>query len=348
MASNGADIPSIKKGKSPFLLIALGAIFLLGIAGFTGVFRDSSLGAKQNFLASSAVPFGNSFTSQLSARTKSIVPETPELVLLEKTGLKAAIPPVTVTPQILGAIVGGVQTGVKPEVFRYVAEEGDALASVAEQFNISLNTILWANDLATTSTLSAGEELIILPVSGILHLVRPYDTASEIALWYKADLQDLVEYNGLDSDQDLYAGDLLIIPDGTMPRRLPAGRLTPLANSYFIYPTPAPHRISQGLHAFNAVDFTNGVCGEPVYAAAGGTIQKSGYHTTGGNYVRVLHPNGVVTYYGHLSRAAVGLGDRVFQGEIIGYTGYTGYTIPRGVAGCHLHFEVRGANNPFR
>ena len=68
----------------------------------------------------------------------------------------------------------------------------------------------------------------------------------------------------------------------------------------------------------------------------------------GGNYVRILHPNGVVTYYGHLARAAMSSGARVFQGEIIGYTGYSGYTIPAGPAGCHVHFEVRGATNPFR
>jgi len=93
--------------------------------------------------------------------------------------------------------------------------------------------------------------------------------------------------------------------------------------------------------------FSNKSCGEPVYAAAGGTIQRIGYHTMGGNYVRVLHPNGVVTYYGHLVRAAMSSGTKVFQGEIIGYTGHSGYTIPAGPAGCHLHFEVRGATNPF-
>ncbi|MCH7605142.1 peptidoglycan DD-metalloendopeptidase family protein [Patescibacteria group bacterium] len=338
------DTSSRKKGKAPFLLVALGAVFLLVGVGLLGILSGRP---EQTFLANTAVPFENSF-NQIAAHGTPIVPETPELVLLGGIGVKAAIPPVTVTPQVLGAIVGGLETGFKPEISRYVIEIENTPSLVAEKFQISLNTILWANDLKSTSTLAVGKELVILPISGTLHLVRPHDTLSEIALWYKGDTKEIAEYNGLESAADIYAGDLIIIPGGVMPRTLPAGRLTPLANSYFIYPIPAPHRITQALHPFNAIDFSNGFCGEPVYAAAGGTIQRTGYQNMGGNYVRILHPNGVVTYYGHLSRYTVSSGGRIFQGEIIGYTGYSGYTIPAGPAGCHVHFGVRGASNPFR
>jgi len=338
------DISSRRKGKAPFLLVALGAIFLLVATGIVGILSERP---ERVFLANTATPLENSF-DQIAAHGTPIVPETPELVLLGRTGVKAAIPPVTVTPQVLGAIVGGLETGVTPEILRYVVEEGDTSASLAERFQISVNTILWVNNLSNSSTLSPGKELIILPTSGTLHLVRPYDTLSEIALWYKGSTKKITRYNGLESAGDIYAGDLIIIPDGVMPRTLPAGRLTPLANSYFIYPIPAPHRITQALHPFNAIDFSNGFCGEPIYAAAGGTIQRTGYHSAAGNFVRILHPNGVVTYYGHLSRFTVSAGGRVFQGEIVGYTGHSGYTIPAGPAGCHLHFGVRGASNPFR
>ena len=61
----------------------------------------------------------------------------------------------------------------------------------------------------------------------------------------------------------------------------------------------------------------------------------------------ILHPNGVVTYYGHLSKIIVSQGAKVYQGQIIGYMGYSGRTIPAGPAGCHLHFDVRFAQNPF-
>ncbi len=272
---------------------------------------------------------------------------SPELVLLGREALRPSFPPGTVTPQVLGAIIGQIETGVQPEIMEYAVEEGDTISSVAQKFGISENTILWANELPQGSLLKLGQELIILPVSGAMHLVRPSDTLSEIASWYKADAENIVEYNGLASSSEIFTGDLLIIPGGIMPRTLPQGRLTPVPNSYFIYPIPAPHRITQGLHSFNATDFSNGVCGESVYAAAGGTVQQTGYTSLGGNYVRILHPNGVVTYYGHLSSILALKGARVYQGQTVGYTGYTGYTIPRGPGGCHVHFEVRGAANPF-
>ena len=248
----------------------------------------------------------------------------------------------SVTSKVLGAIVGQVDTDIYAQVFQYEVEQGDTSALLAKKFGVSLNTILWANDLTETSTLKSGQDILILPVSGTLHLVRSNDTISEIASWYQATAESIVEFNRLDSPSGIFAGDFLIIPNGIMPKTLPQGRLTPLANSYFIWPIPAPHRITQGLHPFNAVDMANGACGESVYAAASGTIQKTGRTSIGGSYVRILHPNGVVTYYGHLSALLVSPGAKVFQGQIVGYTGRTGLA-----TGCHVHFEVRGAANPF-
>ena len=95
---------------------------------------------------------------------------------------------------------------------------------------------------------------------------------------------------------------------------------------------------------YNAVDFSNGKCGEPILAAAGGIVQKAKYGWNGGagNAVTILHSNGVVTMYGHLQAIFVSPGDQVFQGQIIGTMGNSGRSI-----GCHLHFGVYGARNPF-
>ncbi len=329
-----------KRGTSPLLYVALGATFLLLMAGFHTPGQLSF----NNFLAS-PLSLQNDAGELVSKRIAA--PETPELMLVARTGILAATPPLAVTPRVLGAIVGQLDADLKPEVTRYFVEEGDTISSLAEKFGVSAETIAWANDVKVSSALKPGQELIILPVSGTLHLVRPYDTLSEIASWYQGNAQEIVEFNGLESPQALLAGDILIIPAGKMPKSIPQGRLTPLANSYFIYPIGGAHRITQGLHAFNAVDFSNAVCGESVYATAGGTVQRAGYTSLGGNYVRILHPNGVVTYYGHLSSILTSPGAKVFQGQLVGYTGYTGFTIPRGPGGCHVHFEVRGAANPF-
>jgi murein DD-endopeptidase MepM/ murein hydrolase activator NlpD len=89
-------------------------------------------------------------------------------------------------------------------------------------------------------------------------------------------------------------------------------------------------------------------CGTPVHAAAGGTIIQQYYNGAYGN--RIIMNNGVkrgvnvVTTYNHLSRFARGTGAKVQRGDLIGYSGTTGYS-----TGCHLHFMVLlngGTTNP--
>jgi len=318
---------------SPLLYVALTAAFLLLTLSFRTIDETTGLGLQtQAFVG----------TLEFSSE-RTLAPETPELMFVAHNTLRAATPPLTVTPQVLGAIVGQLEADIRPEISRYIVQKGDTIASVAKQFGISLSTVLWANDLTRSSELKLGQELVILPATGALHLVRPNDTLSEIASWYQGEVKEIVSFNALESPSAIFAGDFLIIPNGIQPSLVPQGRLTPLANSYFIYPIPSPHRITQGLHAFNAVDFSNGSCSESVYAGARGTVQRTGYTSLGGNYVRILHPNGVVTYYGHLSAILTTPGVKVYQGQLVGYTGRTGFA-----SGCHIHFEVRGASNPFR
>lgn len=336
---NTEDVPLPKRKNKYYIYAAILAIIVLPIIGFGSVDNTNS----SVFLSSSLLTQSG---AQITAKETSF-PEAPELLFVGQSSLLAAMPPITVTPQVLGAIVGEMDSDIRVNITRYIVEEEDTLTSIATQFGVSTNTIMWANEM-TSSSVQPGQELVILPITGTLHLVRSNDTLSEISSWYQASSTDIVDVNGLASAQEIFAGDLLIIPNGIKPKNLPQGRLTPLANSYFIYPIPSPYRVTQGLHAFNAIDFSNGVCGESIYAAAGGTIQKTGYTSIGGRYVRILHSNGVVTYYGHMSTILVRPGERVLQGQIVGYTGYSGYTIPSGPAGCHVHFEVRGATNPFR
>lgn len=75
--------------------------------------------------------------------------------------------------------------------------------------------------------------------------------------------------------------------------------------------------------------------GAPIYAAADGKVLKACYYAGYGKYVRIKHVGAVDTAYGHLSRMAVRPGQRVRQGQIIGYVGVTGVT-----TGPHLHYEV--------
>ncbi|MEX1109612.1 MAG: M23 family metallopeptidase, partial [Dongiaceae bacterium] len=77
--------------------------------------------------------------------------------------------------------------------------------------------------------------------------------------------------------------------------------------------------------------------GTPIYAAGDGTIESIGDNGGYGNYIRIRHNSEYSTAYAHMNGFAKGLnqGDRVRQGDIIGYVGTTGRS-----TGPHLHYEV--------
>lgn len=251
--------------------------------------------------------------------------------------------------EVLGALTTPFSPGAENEISEYIVEPGDNLSGIAAQFDISLNTLIWANDIVDPSRLSPGDKLIILPVSGLLHYVKKGESISYLAQLYEVKTSEIISFNELSSEGEIFIGDLLIIPGGKMPSRrvVASAPSAPLADNLFICPIGTPCRVSQGLHWYNAIDFSNNKCSEPIFAVAGGQVQKTGYGRVAGNFIRLLHGSGIVTFYGHLSKILVRPGQSVLQGQLIGYTGYSGYTIPAGPAGCHVHFEVRGARNPF-
>ncbi|MEK9139181.1 MAG: phosphoenolpyruvate carboxykinase domain-containing protein, partial [Bacteroidota bacterium] len=92
---------------------------------------------------------------------------------------------------------------------------------------------------------------------------------------YKGKTEEIVAFNYLFDENDIYIGDIIIVPNGVMPppsvKLQPAPASVPLADSYFIVPVSSPYIISQGLHWYNAIDF-DGKCGDPIYAAAAGQV----------------------------------------------------------------------------
>lgn len=284
----------------------------------------------------------------------NIVRESPKMSFIQENSLLGITPPTTVTPQVLGSILGGLEDEFGSEsgqgIIEYVVESGDTLSSIAKKHNISLETVLWANDLSSKSVISPGQKLIIPPVSGVIYHVKKGDTLSEIAEVYKGKVGEIVAFNDLSNEGDIFVGDILIIPDGQMPKKVSSGYTTqvPLGSSYFICPH-ADCYITQGPHWYNAIDF-GGNCGDPIYAAAAGTVQRVDYGWNGGagNYVSILHPNGVVTMYGHIQKSLVSPGQEVSQGQIIAVMGGQPGMAGAGIStGCHVHFDVRGARNPF-
>lgn len=235
----------------------------------------------------------------------------------------------------------------------YTVREGDSLSEIAGMFGVSMNTILWANDLKSAKLIRPGMELLILPVSGVQYTVASGDTLGGIAKKYGADADEIALYNGIESSADLVKGGKIIIPggevvakstsSGTKSTGSTASRALPSISGYFGNPLPGG-RLTQGLHGYNGVDI-GAPNGTPIYAAAAGTVIVAkgggGYNGGYGNYIVISHENGTQTLYAHMSKLAVS-GGAVEKGDVIGYVGITGKA-----TGYHLHFEVRGAKNPF-
>jgi murein DD-endopeptidase MepM/ murein hydrolase activator NlpD len=271
------------------------------------------------------------------------------MVLVEKQSIVGVSAPVIISPQILGAYAGGYgPTDVISDnkITEYVVQSGDTISSIASFFNISLDTIRWANNLKK-DVIQPGQKLTILPVSGVLHVIKKNETLGEITNNYKAKTEEIIDFNNLSNSNDIYIGDIIIIPNGKKPTTPTIARNL-VSSGSFVCPT-ASCRITQRLHWYNAIDF-GAPCGSAIYAVADGTVQKVAYGWNGGagNFLTILHSNGVVTMYGHIQSSLVSPGQKVSQGQTIALIGGQPGTPGAGIStGCHTHFDVRGGVNPF-
>ncbi len=346
--------------KDPLFFLGMISVILFGLVALSPVSFSDFLNKGDFSLATVSKLFDKSVEqSSFLGPINKFGSESPEFLLVGNNSLRAATPPTKFSPQVFGALVGGYEfEDTKKVITEYIVESGDNLWSVAFKFNVSLNTLLWANDLNKYTYIQPGQKLIILPVSGVIHHVKSGDTISTIAKKYKGKIDEIVVFNDLSGKGDIYIGDIVIVPNGEMP--VPSAKYAPvwvpIANSYFICPIASPCRITQGLHWYNAIDFSRGKCGEPIYSAAAGTVLKvkltssrSRWAFAGaGNYLTILHPNGVVTMYGHLANSFVNPGEQVSQGQVIALMGGAPGTPGAGFSsGCHLHFGVTGTRNPF-
>ncbi len=237
------------------------------------------------------------------------------------------------------------------EISLYVVRSGDSISQIAKMFGVTSNTIVWANDVKRGSVIHKGQTLIILPVSGVRHTVRKGETIKSITKKYKGSFNEILDFNGLSKESIISVGDIVIIPDGEIStpryksssRKVVRGTNVPSYRGYYIRPINGGRK-SQGLHGYNAVDLAVSY-GTPIFAAASGKViisKNKGWNGGYGKYVAIRHPNGTQTLYSHASRNIVSVGQTVVQGQIIGYVGSTGKS-----TGNHVHFEIRGARNPF-
>ncbi|MDP3726064.1 MAG: M23 family metallopeptidase [bacterium] len=251
----------------------------------------------------------------------------------------------------LGTIADVEEIPSNGQISLYVVHGDDTLGEIAQMFGVSVNTIMWANNIERGDLIHEGQVLIILPISGVRYTVLKGDTLNIIAKKFKGDVEEIKRFNDITDSSELAAGQIIIIPAGEIVNRsytargyLPvSGANGPEYIGYYLKPVLGGQR-TQGLHGYNGIDL-GAPHGREVMAAASGNaiiVRDSGWNGGYGKYIVISHPNGTQTLYAHLNGVIVYQGGVVVQGQVIGYVGSTGLS-----SGPHLHFEVRGAKNPF-
>jgi len=272
------------------------------------------------------------------------------------------------------------------KIITYTVKNGDTLSGIADKFNISMSTILYANTDIKNSVLKIGQVLVILPVDGISYVVKKGDTISSVAKNFKADANDILEYNNISSEKGLQLGSTIIVPGGTIVKKVESvvvpvkniainsdiskeqpkveiqqpkseviekstiNQNTTTSNSItdgYIWPFPAGvGRVSQRLHDDNAYDFA-APKGTPIYAIQDGTVLIADASGYNGGYGLY-----VVMDFDDGAQAILGHMSAVatFAGKKVKKGEIIGFVGSTGRStGNHVHIGYRGGKpNPYR
>ena len=96
----------------------------------------------------------------------------------------------------------------------YTVVNGDTVSDIATRNHITVNTILWANDMSNVDSIQPGDKIFILPVAGLTYTVKDSDTIESVASQFTADGDKIIAYNNLPANGRLEKGESIIIPDG--------------------------------------------------------------------------------------------------------------------------------------
>lgn len=255
---------------------------------------------------------------------------------------------------------------LRAQVITYTVQAGDTIFDIAAAFGLSPETVVWSNREVLQDApwlIQLGLELFIPPVDGVYHTVMSGETVESIAEQYGVDPAVLYnEWNNLKEGEPLQEGQQLVIPGGRgdeivwtppQPQYAVSGASRysygvcsgqtftgPGATGWFILPTGSS-RVSGWYFrdprnpSHIGIDYACHT-GDPIYASDNGVVTIAGWNGGYGILVEVSHGNGFTTRYGHFSDIIVGCGESVFQGQLLGYCGSTGWS-----TGPHLHFEIR-------
>jgi murein DD-endopeptidase MepM/ murein hydrolase activator NlpD len=302
--------------------------------------------------------------------------ETADMIFLHKDYFEGigGVSPLDVSPVDIETEIAATQEGssvLKPNLASTTVGErpregvithsvlgGETVSTIAEAYRVSINTILWENRLGAKDYIKPGQQLTILPITGVSHQVKSGDTIASIAKKYQADESEIVTFNKLADASAIVQDQILLVPNGKIPPPPTPVIRYAQSNQYdanpppgiratgsgFVWPTPSRKINQYFTYRHRAIDI-DGSYSSPIYAADGGRVEFVGWGGGYGLHVVVNHGGGVKTLYAHASKTFVKAGETVNKGQTIAKQGSTGWS-----TGVHLHFEVfinGGKVNPF-
>lgn len=257
------------------------------------------------------------------------------------------------------------------DLIQHTVARGDSVFAIAKAFNVTPETLLWANYDSLNDdphALRPGQVLNVPPVNGVFYQWEEGDTLQSVADEFKSNMDDILNWPGNKFDltnPQVQPGDWVMVPDGRREFRqwiIPTiasgrsgtaqarGSACPggaVGSGAFVW--PADNNYLSGNDYWSGhlgIDIAAGE-GAAVYAADSGVVTMSagGWNYGYGNVIQINHGNGYATLYAHLSQRNVSVCQSVSRGQVIGLAGNTGNSF-----GAHLHFEVRqggGFVNPW-
>jgi murein DD-endopeptidase MepM/ murein hydrolase activator NlpD len=220
----------------------------------------------------------------------------------------------------------------------YRVKRGDSVSRIAQEFGLSMDSIIASNGITNTRRLQTGAVLKIPSMDGIPYSVKAGDSLAGISSAFRVPLEAILDANNMESAQ---------IPEGTQifipGARMKTEELKLALGELFLYPingrltSPFGWRDDpiSGLRRYHTAMDMAAPTGTPVKAAGDGKVATVGVNASLGKYIILSHGSNYQTLYAHLSVVSVSQGNQIRQGAKIGEVGSTGYS-----TGPHLHFGV--------
>lgn len=208
------------------------------------------------------------------------------------------------------------------------------LYTLAKKFNTNIDSIRSTNYIEAIGLLYRGKTLILYNKKGMLYKI-PTDNVdvATLAKKFNKNIEQICLANDIPPTYKFSKGEFVFLPDTYIRFK---DFMLPLFN------TKITSKFGLRKHPiFGILKYHEGIdlkqkYGAQVRAAADGKVIFAGWAEGYGKLVILKHQKGYTTYYGHLSKIRVKVGQTVYKGQLIGNVGMTGWT-----TGPHLHFEVR-------